>query len=74
MFVWITLPGIQDTADMVYSKAVDAKVILVPGFEFYPNPRVSNCVRAAYSMATAEEIDLGLERLAALIREIQRER
>ena len=63
MFLWIEILGVHDSADLIYSKAVKEKVILVPGFEFYPNSHISNHVRAAYSMATLEEMDLGLKRL-----------
>jgi kynurenine/2-aminoadipate aminotransferase len=73
MFLWIEILGVHDSADLIYSKAVKEKVILVPGFEFYPNSHISNHVRAAYSMATLEEMDLGLKRLGELIRSIKKE-
>jgi kynurenine/2-aminoadipate aminotransferase len=72
MFVWIKLLGIQDSASLISSKAVDKKVLLVPGFEFYPNARKTPYVRAAYSIASESDIDIGLQRLADLIEE-QRE-
>ena len=68
MFVWITIPSIKDSAALIASKAIEKKILLVPGFEFYPNPKTSNSVRAAYSIANEQEIDLALARLAELIR------
>ena len=73
MFVWIKISGIPDSASLISSKAVEKRVLLVPGFEFYPNPRKTPYVRAAYSIASEADIETGLERLAELIKEAQTE-
>ncbi|KAJ3129428.1 hypothetical protein HK100_008648 [Physocladia obscura] len=72
MFVWIKLLGIDDSASLIKQKAVEKKVLLVPGFEFFPNPKTTPYVRASFSTATAEEIDIALARLAEIIREEQK--
>lgn len=71
MFFWMKMLGVNDSAEIIKSKAMEKKVLLVPGFEFFPNPRVTPYVRAAFSTATIEEMDLALQRLAELIREAQ---
>ncbi len=68
MFVWLNLLGIEDSAELIREKAVEKKVLLVPGFEFFPNERKTNYVRAAYSTASESEIDQALERLASLLK------
>ncbi|KAI8829097.1 pyridoxal phosphate-dependent transferase [Chytriomyces cf. hyalinus JEL632] len=72
MFVWIKLSGIRDSSSLIKMKAVEKKVLLVPAFEFFPNPKVTPYVRASFSTATHEEIDLALARLADLIRSEQK--
>ena len=67
MFVWIELTGIKDSFELVSQKAVQSGVLLVPGKEFYPIERIDNHVRASFSVATLEQMDLGISRLAALL-------
>ncbi|KAI8834324.1 pyridoxal phosphate-dependent transferase [Chytridium lagenaria] len=67
MFVWIKLLGVDDSSALIV-KAADHKVLMVPGFEFYPNPRKTAYVRASFSTATAQEIDVALGRLARVVR------
>ncbi|KAJ3023775.1 UNVERIFIED_CONTAM: hypothetical protein HDU68_008458 [Siphonaria sp. JEL0065] len=71
MFVWIKLLGVTDSASLIKTKAMEKKVLMVPGFEFFPNPKTTPYVRASFSTATAEEIDIALSRLAEIIREEQ---
>ena len=71
MFLWIKLLGVDDSADLI-SKAIEKNVILVPGFEFYANPTTSNHIRAAYSIASPEEMEIGLKRLGDLIKSIKK--
>ncbi|KAI9348750.1 pyridoxal phosphate-dependent transferase [Zopfochytrium polystomum] len=68
MFVWIKLLGIEDSSNLIRTKAVENKVLLVPGVEFFPNPRVTSYVRASFSTASEEEMNTALERLATLLR------
>ncbi len=68
MFLWFKIKGIQDTFSLIKTKAVDAKVILVPGRSFSPNNEPSPYVRASFSVASAEEMNTACERFAKLIR------
>ena len=67
MFVWITLNNVTDTWDLITKKAVEAKVLLVPGTAFDLNGNISNCLRASYSVANPEQIDQAIQRLANII-------
>ncbi|KAG0040228.1 hypothetical protein BGZ83_002623 [Gryganskiella cystojenkinii] len=72
MFVWFYLQGIEDSFDLILNKAVEKKVLLVPGIEFFCHPQEngpSAFVRASFSNVSDEDMDLGLERLASLLRE-----
>jgi kynurenine/2-aminoadipate aminotransferase len=69
MFSWITIPSIPDSAKIVATKCIDKKVLLVPGHEFYANPTISSSVRAAFSISTLEEMDMGLGRLKEIIKD-----
>lgn len=71
MFLWLDLApsGVTDTQELIQGRAVDARVLLVPGAAFACDPSApSTKVRAAYSLASAEDIDEGLRRLSALLR------
>jgi kynurenine/2-aminoadipate aminotransferase len=52
MFVLFRIRGVVDSKKLVESKALEAKVLLVPGQAFSPNDLPSNCVRAAFSVAS----------------------
>ncbi|KAJ3049550.1 hypothetical protein HK097_009467 [Rhizophlyctis rosea] len=69
MFFWIELLRIADSSDLIKTKAMEKKVLLVPGFEFFPNPRKTPYVRASFSTATPQEIDEAVSRLAELVKE-----
>ncbi|KAG0321982.1 hypothetical protein BGZ99_003566 [Dissophora globulifera] len=72
MFVWFYLNGIKDSSDLIMNKAVEKKVLLVPGIDFFCHPEESGpskFVRASFSNVTEEDMDQGLERLASLLRE-----
>ncbi|KAI9209309.1 pyridoxal phosphate-dependent transferase [Polychytrium aggregatum] len=69
MFVWIKLLGIDDSSSLIQEKAMEKKVVLVPGFEFFANPTKTPYVRAAYSIASESDIDTALMRLGELVRE-----
>eukprot|EP01112_Ceratiomyxa_fruticulosa_P024360 TRINITY_DN996_c0_g1_i1.p1 TRINITY_DN996_c0_g1~~TRINITY_DN996_c0_g1_i1.p1 ORF type:complete len:501 (-),score=122.09 TRINITY_DN996_c0_g1_i1:88-1389(-) len=70
MFVWFKLLGIKDSRVLIKEKAVNKKVLLVPGVSFIPNPTTpSNYVRASYSTASLPEMDEALRRLASLLKE-----
>ena len=50
MFVWFTFVGIDDTLDLIMTKAKEEKVLLVPGQSFFTNGKPSSCVRASFSV------------------------
>ena len=63
-FSWLTLPG--DGAELA-RRAAEAGVAVVPGALFYPDGRGEANVRLSYSMVDDDLIDVGVERLAALV-------
>ncbi|HET6943977.1 MAG TPA: PLP-dependent aminotransferase family protein [Gaiellaceae bacterium] len=63
-FSWLAIPG---AATEVARRAADAGVAVVPGAPFYPDARGEANVRLSYSMVADELIDVGVERLAALV-------
>lgn len=67
MFLWFQLTGIEDTAKLIGEKAVAKKVVLVPGMVFLPDRGKSSHVRASFSVAPEEDMDLALERLRSLL-------
>ncbi|XP_022084401.1 kynurenine/alpha-aminoadipate aminotransferase, mitochondrial-like [Acanthaster planci] len=70
MFLWLKLLGIRDTTDLIMKKARHKGVLFVPGSVFYPeSDRISSHLRAAYSLCTPEQMDQGMQRLAALVKE-----
>ncbi|KAL3868764.1 hypothetical protein ACJMK2_041529 [Sinanodonta woodiana] len=79
MFLWLKL-NVPDTFKMITVKAREKDVLFVPGNAFMLDDQApSQYVRAAYSVCTAEQMDLetslityqAFERLASLIREEQ---
>lgn len=72
MFVWFKLLGVKDSWPLIKEKAVDKKVLFVPGQSFsVPDTEPSAYVRAAYSTASFEDMDEALSRFAELLREHQ---
>jgi len=70
MFLWIKVPGIADTKAMIEEKAMAKEVLLVPGCAFEVDETApSQYLRAAFSVATGEQIDVAFQRLRILIEE-----
>jgi kynurenine/2-aminoadipate aminotransferase len=67
MFAWLKLHGVEDSEKLIMERALEEKVLMVPGASFMPNLEASPYVRAAFSTATPEEIDTALSRLAKLL-------
>lgn len=67
MFLWLKL-NVKDTKSMIEVKAMKRNVLFVPGNVFMIDS-TSPCpyVRASYSTATEEQMDLAFKRLADLI-------
>nr|WP_281352207.1 PLP-dependent aminotransferase family protein [Phytoactinopolyspora alkaliphila] len=66
MFVWISVPDGLDTT-VLAKDAVQAGVAYVPGEAFYGTGRGTDGLRLSYSVATPEQIDSGIARLAAIL-------
>jgi 2-aminoadipate transaminase len=64
-FSWLTVPG-ADSADLA-RRAAERGVGIVPGTLFYADGRGGDAVRLSFSMVDEEQIDDGIERLAALL-------
>ncbi|XP_034240774.1 kynurenine/alpha-aminoadipate aminotransferase, mitochondrial-like isoform X2 [Thrips palmi] len=72
MFLWIKCNGVTDTNEMVMTRGLGKQIILVPGRCFDVDPsKPSPYIRAAFSLATKDDIDLGMMRLRDLIKEEQ---
>ena len=58
MFLWMKILGLADTHPMIMKRALKKDVILLPGREFMTDPsKPCPYVRAAFSLATPENID-----------------
>ena len=68
MFLWLQLNNIPDTKSLIEEKAAAANVLFVSGQAFDPLDRPSAFVRAAYSAASKDDMDMAMKRLADLIR------
>jgi kynurenine/2-aminoadipate aminotransferase len=69
MFSWIKLYGVEDSFALISEKAVEEKVLLVPGSVFLSDLSAkSGYVRAAYSTASPEDMDEAIARLARLLK------
>ncbi len=70
MFLWVELPPHLNTANMLPA-AIDAKVAFVPGAPFFAtsfaNARPQHFMRLNFSNQTPERIQLGIQKLAAVI-------
>eukprot|EP01120_Amphizonella_sp_Union-15-10_P009363 TRINITY_DN3526_c0_g1_i1.p1 TRINITY_DN3526_c0_g1~~TRINITY_DN3526_c0_g1_i1.p1 ORF type:complete len:417 (+),score=61.33 TRINITY_DN3526_c0_g1_i1:54-1304(+) len=67
MFIWFKLNGVEDSLSLVKEKAVNSKVLLLPGQSFTPDDQKSPYVRASYSTASPEEMEEAVKRLASLL-------
>ncbi|MBP3925220.1 PLP-dependent aminotransferase family protein [bacterium] len=68
MFLWATLPeGIS--AMKLFPKALEKRVVYVPGDPFYINVKDANSMRLNYTNADCETIDEGIKRLGNLLKD-----
>ena len=68
IFVWVTLPESIDTFDLLPIAVEQEKVAFIPGLAFSVDGRAGrNAMRLNYSMATVEQIDEGIARLARVV-------
>ena len=68
-FSWLTFPDGTDAVAFA-RRAAAAGVAVVPGVPFFPDGRGTANLRLSYSKVEDELIDDGVERLAALVREV----
>jgi 2-aminoadipate transaminase len=66
MFLWVTVPDV-DTTELLRISA-KAKVVFVPGVNFYPGRNVHDGMRLNFSNASEKNIGVGVERLAHAVR------
>jgi kynurenine/2-aminoadipate aminotransferase len=69
MFVWIDLLNVKDSTGLIQNEAREKKVLMVPGGAFLPAGGDSSCVRAAFSVATPEQLDEAMRRFAECLAE-----
>ena len=67
MFVWIDLPEGIDGAALLARAIAEERVAFVPGAPFFAEKQTPNAIRLSYSLATDEQIEEGVQRLARLI-------
>ncbi|KOX13646.1 transcriptional regulator [Saccharothrix sp. NRRL B-16348] len=67
MFVWVTLPGGVDTAELI-TAALARDVAFVPGAPFYATTPDRSTLRLSFTTNTTDEIVEGMRRLATVLR------
>jgi len=72
LFLWVTLPEYMNTRDL-FQKAIEKKVAYVVGDAFHPKAQCKNSFRINFSYASKEQIVEGVKRLAAAIKEYDKE-
>lgn len=68
LFVWAKLPEGVDTAKML-ERALAHKVAYVPGQPFFADGSGQNTMRLSFALATLEELEEGIRRLGAVVKE-----
>ena len=70
MFLWIKVPELTSTWDMIMERAMKKNIMLMPGKAFQPDVnKPCQYLRAAFSIAKEDKFDSAMERLADLITE-----
>ena len=68
IFVWVTLPESIDTFDLLPSAVQQERIAFIPGLAFSVDGRAwRNAMRLNFSLATVEQIDEGIARLARAV-------
>ena len=69
MFIWITVNNQLDSEKLFFDLLHNYKVLFVPGRFFLQNSEnKSSSLRCAFATATAEEMDVGISRLAECLK------
>ena len=60
MFLWMRVPLLKDTYEMIMERGLAYGVVLVPGRPFCPGKQdqPSQYLRASFSLATMDEMDM----------------
>jgi len=68
MFFWIRLKGVDDTEELIRRRALEKEIIMLPGgvFDVCPSEK-SPFIRASFSVATENDMDVAFSRLAELL-------
>lgn len=69
MFIWLTFPERIDTKQ-IFNTVIEHNVSYVIGQPFHCDGSGANTLRLNYSFPAIEQIDTGIERLAAAIKEV----
>ena len=69
MFLWVTLPEGVSSVEM-FPKALEKKVVYVPGDPFYVGLRDVNAMRLNYTNADSRTIEEGIKRLGKLLENV----
>eukprot|EP01134_Creolimax_fragrantissima_P005789 CFRG5789T1 len=70
MFVWFKLFGVEDSTDIIKTKAVERKVLMVPGKAFTPGGGPSPYVRATFSTASPEDMEEAMKRFGSILDDV----
>jgi 2-aminoadipate transaminase len=68
LFLWVKLPK-NMSANTLFPKAVENKVVYVVGSAFHCNGKGQNTMRLNFSYSSEEQINRGIERLAKMVTE-----
>jgi len=66
LFLWVKLPK-NMSANTLFPKAVENKVVYVVGSAFHCNGKGQNTMRLNFSYSSEEQINKGIERLAKMV-------
>ena len=69
MFIWMTLPEHMDGAKLLAVSLPKARVAFVPGQAFFADGSGANTIRLNFTNADTNQIEIGIARLSALIKE-----
>lgn len=67
LFIWITLPEYMNSKNL-FMESLKNNVAFVTGDSFYAQENVFNTLRLNFSNATLEQIDIGIKKLADIIK------
>ena len=70
MFVWATLPKGVDGKALLEVAVQEHRVAFVPGGAFFADGSGRNTIRLSYSLPSEDEIERGVDRLGAAIRQV----